>query len=99
MPGAVCYSILKFFLYPPLRISRFFTFEGAAVMGEKVVEIDLPHPLYKGFTIATHIFNMIYFNYPTKEIGDTYYEKIIVFINIYLLLNTLLFCNKLVPIG
>lgn len=68
-------------------------------MGEKVVEIDLPHPLYKEFTIATHIFNMIYFNYPTKEIGDTYYEKIIVFINIYLLLNTLLFCNKLVPIG
>lgn len=28
--------------YPPLRISRFFTFEGAAVMGRRVTEICIP---------------------------------------------------------
>lgn len=31
--------------YPPLRILRFFTFEGAAVMDGRATEIDIPPPI------------------------------------------------------
>lgn len=41
----------NFFLYPPYGISRFFTFEGAAVMARKAAEIDIPPPL-PGFSVS-----------------------------------------------
>lgn len=41
----------NFFLYPPYGISRFFTFEGAAVMAGKAAEIDIPPPL-PGFSVS-----------------------------------------------
>lgn len=37
--------------YPPYGISRFFTFEGAAVMAGKAAEIDIPPPL-PGFSVS-----------------------------------------------
>ena len=41
----------NFFLYPPYGISRFFTFEGAAVMAGKAAEIDISPPL-PGFSVS-----------------------------------------------
>ena len=41
--------------YPPYGISRFFTFEGAAVMARRVAEIDIPPPLPGFLVLVLHV--------------------------------------------